>query len=157
MGLLKAYGQSKYYKGKSDCEAAQVDVDNGVKDIIPEVQSDLKDSDEQNQTERVEIHKSYTTGLTLADVELARNQGRLDGERNGRKEVYNEIRENGGCLAIKYEPNDKLFINAKSQQQRFLKSGIGSYGTSDPEAELPRSPETDAIPESLAGEYPQPD
>lgn len=157
-GLVKGFANHNYKKGVSDCEAAQTKVDNEVSTLIPGFQLDLGKSSEEKEIERVEIIKEYSTGITTADLDSARAEGIAEGARDGRIEVYEELRQNGGCLAIAYQPRDRLQINAAAQQQRFIQSGIGSFEITTTKTELSkRGSEANTISKGLAGEYPQPD
>lgn len=157
-GLVWGFADHYYDKGVSDCKATQAKSDSVVTAIVPDVQLELTESKTERDTERTEIIKTYNTGLTRADLKLAREEGAAEGARDGRKEVYAELRQNGGCLAIAYEPRDRLFNAARAQQQRFIQSGVGSYEATEADAKLPiGGREDNAISEGLAGKYPNPD
>ena len=149
------YSSYHYNKGKLKCESQQVKVDNEVKDTLPDFQEDIKTINEEQVETREVIKETHFHGFTKAQIDLAKNEGRIEGQKEGRNEVYAQITEQGGCLVSKYDSDDRLLINAKRQQQNFIKRGIGSFGGSKTSAEL-YDGESGAseVSEGLAGEYP---
>lgn len=123
--------------GVEHCETEQVKSDEQVAAIIPDVVVALDAVEDEKEIERVEVHKTYTTGLTASDIKLARQEGLAAGEKAGRSEVYEEIRESGGCLNQLYDANDRLRIKARAQQQRLFQTGVGRYEREPAETKLP--------------------
>jgi len=157
LAAIRGHAKHHYKKGKADCETAQELADSAVVDEIPAIVQDFGQSNDQEKTERVEIHKTFHTGISQAEVELARSQGEIAGLKDGRKEVYDEIARNGGCLSIAYPDDSKLLNNARTIQGRLFKAGIGSYEGTETDEGLPVTDQSDALSDSLIGEYPKPD
>lgn len=156
---VRAFAKHHYNKGVAACESKQTTVDNELNNtVVPQLRSNLGDEEETTRVERIEVKETYRTGLTMSDIELAHARGKSEGEREGREEVYDTLRENGGCLVTAYKPTDQLLINAKRQQQRFIQSGIGSFKEPTTTTELSgRRTEDDPVPSDTVVGYIQPD
>lgn len=158
IGTIKLFADHYYDKGVEDCQAAQAAEDDKVSGLEPEISAALDESKDQAAIERVEIRKEYHTGITIAQVNQARAEGEVQGRKDARNEVYDEIRRKGGCITVDYDPDDKLLINARSQQDRFLRAGIGQYKDGKAGAELPgKGRGNNAVSGDPAGEDQQPD
>lgn len=153
---LRLFAGHYYDAGVEKCQQEQAEADAKVAEIIPEISEELDVSQDIETAERAETYKEFHTGITQTEVLLARERGLAEGLKNGRKDVYDEIKRNGGCLAIRYAADSKLRNNARAIQQSLLESGIGSFEGTPARAGLSRGAYSDGLPEDFTNSDRQP-